>query len=85
MFNDKNAEIVFHPAAMTDGDYIDALEAENRAFRKEVEFIKQIKVLVLRLVEARRTREHCSSVRHLISVQRENKRLKRELAEVRNG
>lgn len=67
-----------------DDSYVAALEAENRAFRKEVEFIKQIKTLMSRMVEARATREHCSAVRHLIAVQRENKRLKAELKGARN-
>ena len=62
---------------MDDQEYIAALEAENKALKRETDYIKQIKEIVPRMVEARADREKCSAIRKLIYLDKENRALKR--------
>ena len=57
--------------------YLAALEAENKALKRENEFIKQIKALIPRMVEAKVTREHCSCMRKVIAQDKELRALRR--------
>lgn len=61
-------------------EYIAALEAENKALKRETEYVKQIKALIPRMVEAKVTREHCSAVRRVIALDKELRLLKKSVA-----
>jgi hypothetical protein len=64
---------------MNDEEYISALEKENKALKRETEFIKQIKGLVIRMVEVRCDREKLSATRALIKMDREFRALKKQV------